>query len=55
MVLDIQRRVPEAHDRIADVLVDGSFVTYERIRERGEQPVHQRREALRVILVRLGN
>ena len=26
-----------------------------RIRERGKQPVHQRGEALRVILVRLGN
>ena len=27
MVRNIQRRVPESHDRIADVFVDGSFVT----------------------------
>src|SRR5262249_32604649 len=55
MVRNIKRRVPEAHDGIADVLVDGSFVPNNRVRKRGKQPIHQRREALRVILVRLGN
>ena len=55
MVWNIQRCVPKSHDRVANVFVDGSFVTNERVRERGKQPVHQRREALRVILVQLGN
>ena len=55
MVWNIQRRVPESHDRIADVFVDGSFVIDDRVRERVKQPVHQRREALRVVLVGFGN
>ena len=55
MVRNIQRCVPECHDRIADVFVDGSFVIDDRVRERGKQPVHQRGEALRVVLVGLGD
>ena len=55
MVFDIQRRVPESHDRIADVFVDCSLVTDDRVGEWREQPVHQRGETLRVVLVGFGN
>ena len=40
MVGNIQRRVPECHDRITDVFVDGSFVIDDRVRERVKQPIH---------------
>src|SRR5260370_41999243 len=55
MLSNSQRRVPESHDCIADVFVNSSFLTDDRVRERSKQPVHERCEALRVILVQLGN
>ena len=55
MVFDIQRSVPESHDRIADIFVDCAFMADDRVGEWREQPVHERGETLRVVLVDLGN
>src|SRR5262249_1770998 len=41
MLRNSQRGVPESHDRIANMFIDGSFLTDDRVRERGKQPVHQ--------------
>src|SRR5262249_61973002 len=55
MLRNSQRCVPESHDRITDVFVDGSFLTDDCVCERGKQPVYRRCSALRFILVQLGN
>src|SRR5215207_3395442 len=55
MVWNIQGGVPECHDGIADVFVNCALMIDDRVCERCKQPVHQRCEALRVILVELGN
>src|SRR5262249_62429833 len=54
MLRNSQRRVPESHDRITDVFVDGSFLTDDCVCAGGTQPVHQRCEACRVVLGALG-
>ena len=51
----VERRIPERHDRVAHVLVDGSLAIDDRVGQRRQKAVHQRRQALRIVLVHLGD
>ena len=53
MFLVVERRVPERHDGVAHVFVDGALAREDRVGQRGQESVHQRREALRIALVGL--
>ena len=53
MVLVVERRVPERHDGVAHVFVDGALAVEDGVGQRREEAVHQRGEALRVVLVGL--
>ncbi len=49
----VERRVPERHDRVAHVFVDGAFAVDDGVGQRSEEAVHQRGQALRILLVDL--
>jgi hypothetical protein len=49
------RRVPERHDGVADVLVDRALAVDDGVGQRRQEPVHQVGQALRVVLVLLGD
>ena len=49
----VERRVPERHDRVAHVFVDGALAIDDGVGERREEAVHQRGQALRIVLVDL--
>src|ERR1035437_8507832 len=51
----VQRRVPERHDRVADIFVDRTVVFDDGVGHRCEEIVHQRRQTLRIVLVYLRN
>ena len=51
----VKRRIPERHDRIAHVLVDGALSIDDGVGERRQEAVHQRCQALRIVLVHLGD
>ena len=53
MLLVVERRVPERHDGVAHVFVDGALAIEDRVGERRQETVHQRGQALRVVLVGL--
>ena len=48
-----ERRVPERHDRVAHVFVDGAFAVDDGVGQRRQEAVHQRGQALRIVLVDL--
>ena len=49
----VERRVPERHDRVAHVFVDGALAIDDGVGQRRQEAVHQRRQALRIVLVDL--
>ena len=51
----VQRRIPECHDRIADIFVDRTVVFDDGVGHRREEIIHQCRQTLRIILVYLRN
>ena len=51
MILVVERRVPERHDGVAHVFVDGALAVEDGVGQRRQEAVHQRGEALRVVLV----
>ena len=51
MLLVVDRRVPERHDGVAHIFVDGTLARQDCIGQRGQEPVHQFGQALRVVLV----
>ena len=51
----VERRVPERHDAVADVLVDGPLASEHHVGHRRQQSVDQGGQALRVGLVPLGD
>ena len=53
MRLVVERRVPERHDGVAHVFVDGALAGDDRIGQRRQEAVHQRGQALRIVLVGL--
>ena len=53
MLLVVERRVPERHDGVAHVFVDGALAVEDRVGQRRQETVHQRGEALRIVLVGL--
>ena len=54
MPIDREGRVPERHDRVADVFVDRAAILLDDHGHRREVAAEQRGEALRVALVALG-
>ena len=46
----VERSVPERHDGVADIFVDRSLALDDGVGQRRQQPVHQLREALRIVL-----
>ena len=55
MFLVVERRIPERHDCVAHIFVDGALPREDRVGERRQKPVHQGGEALRIVLVGLRN
>ena len=53
MFLIVERRVPKRHDGVAHVFIDGALSSENRVGQRGQESIHQRREALRIALVGL--
>ena len=53
MVLVVERRVPERHDGVAHIFVDGALAVEDGVGQRRQEAVHQRGEALRIVLVGL--
>ena len=53
VILVVERRVPERHDGVAHIFVDGALAVEDRVGERRQEAVHQRGQALRVALVGL--
>ena len=53
MLLVVERRVPERHDGVAHIFVDGALALEDRVGQRRQEAVHQRGEALRIALVGL--
>ena len=51
----VQRRVPERHDRVAHVFVDGALAVDDGVGQRRQEAVHQRGQPLRIVLVDLRN
>ena len=51
----VERRIPECHDGIAHIFVDRPLAREDRVGQRGQEPVHQRGEALRILLVGFRN
>ena len=51
----VERRVPERHDGVAHVFVDGALAVEDRVGQRRQEAVHQRGQALRIVLVGLGD
>ena len=51
MVLVVERRVPERHDGVAHVFVDGALAIEDGVGQRRQEAIHQRGEALRIVLV----
>jgi len=51
----IERGVPERHDRVPHIFVNGAVTRDDGVGHRGEEMVHQRGEPLWIILVALGN
>ena len=51
----VEGGIPERHDRVAHVFVDCSVAGDDGVGHRGEKPVHQRGEPMRVVLVAFGN
>ena len=51
VLLVVERRVPERHDGVAHVFVDRALARQDRVGQRRQEPVHQRGEALRIVLV----
>ena len=47
----VERRVPERHDRVAHVFVDGALAVDDGVGQRRQEAVHQRCQALRIVLV----
>ena len=55
MLVVVDRRIPERHDRIAHVLVDRSLAIENGVGQRRQKSVHQRGETLRIVLVEFRN
>ena len=53
MLLVVERRVPERHDGVAHIFVDGALAVEDRVGQRRQEAVHQRGQALRIVLVGL--
>ena len=51
MFVVVKRRVPERHDGVAHVFVDVALARQDRVGQRRQEPVHQRGQALRIVLV----
>jgi hypothetical protein len=51
MFLVVERRIPERHDGVAHIFVDGALSRQDRVGQRRQEPVHQRGQALRIMLV----
>ena len=49
----VERRVPERHDGVAHIFVDGALAIEDRVGKRRQEAVHQRGQALRIVLVGL--
>jgi len=50
MRLVVERRVPERHDGVAHIFVDGALARQDRVRERRQEAVHEPRQSLRIVL-----
>ena len=50
MLLVVERRVPERHDGVAHIFVDGALAREDRVGQRRQETVHQRGQALRIVL-----
>ena len=55
MLLVVKRRIPERHDGVAHIFVDGALAVEDRVGQRRQKTVHQRGQALGIVLVGLGN
>ena len=51
----VQRRIPERHDRVAHVFVDGALALDDGVGERSEKAIHQVSEAVGIVFVMLRN
>ena len=55
MVPVVERCVPERHDGVAHIFVDIALAREDRVGQRRQEAVHQRRQALRIVLVGFRN
>ena len=53
VLLVVERRVPERHDGVAHIFVDGALAVEDGVGQRRQEPVHQRGQPLRIVLVGL--
>ena len=56
LMLDVvERRIPERHDGVAHIFVDVALSRQDHVGQRGQEAVHQRRQALRIVLEGFGD
>ena len=51
MLLIVERRIPERHDGVAHIFVDIALARQDRVGQRRQEAIHQRGQALRIVLV----